>query len=55
MGGCAMTRRIIREVAAIIADGTQLVCASHLEAHREPFTDELVLEPGHVIRSERLR
>ena len=50
-----MSALLNRTLAAVIADGTQLVCASHLEAHREPFTDELVLEAGHVVRSERLR
>jgi molybdate transport system ATP-binding protein len=49
-----MAALLNRTLAAVIADGTQLVCASHLEAHREPFTDELVLEAGHVVRSERL-
>jgi molybdate transport system ATP-binding protein len=33
-------------LTATIAHGTQLVCASHLTAHRELFTHELALEPG---------
>ena len=35
-----------RALAATVAHGTQLVCASHLTAHRELFTHELALEPG---------
>jgi ABC-type molybdenum transport system ATPase subunit/photorepair protein PhrA len=35
----------------VAAGGTQLVCASHLSAHREHFTHELALESGHVIRA----
>lgn len=46
-----MSMLLNRSLAAVIADGTQLVCASHLEAHREPFTDELVLEAGRTVRS----
>jgi len=33
---------------AVIATGTQLVCASHLTAHRDLFTHELALERGRV-------
>ena len=33
---------------SVMAAGTQLVCASHLDAHRELFTHELVLEHGAV-------
>lgn len=50
-----MSALLNRTLAAVIADGTQLVCASHLEAHREPFTDELVLDAGRVVRNEPLR
>jgi molybdate transport system ATP-binding protein len=39
---------------AVIAEGTQLVCASHLAAHRELFTHELVLERGRVVRAAAL-
>jgi molybdate transport system ATP-binding protein len=35
-----------RALAATVAHGTQLVCASHLPAHRELFTHELALESG---------
>ena len=35
-----------RALAATVAHGTQLVCASHLTAHRELFTHEIALEPG---------
>jgi molybdate transport system ATP-binding protein len=38
----------------VIAAGTQLVCASHLTAHREQFTHELVLERGCTVRSGAL-
>ena len=43
-------------LAATIAHGTQLVCASHLTAHRELFTHEIALEPGgatHAAAIER--
>jgi ABC-type molybdenum transport system ATPase subunit/photorepair protein PhrA len=36
---------------AVAAGGTQLVCASHLSAHREHFSHELALEAGRVIRA----
>ncbi len=39
---------------AVVADGTQLVCASHLTAHRDRFTHELVLERGRVVRQGAL-
>jgi molybdate transport system ATP-binding protein len=32
----------------IAANGTQLVCASHLEHHEEPFTHELMLADGRI-------
>jgi ABC-type molybdenum transport system ATPase subunit/photorepair protein PhrA len=32
----------------VAADGTQLVCASHLATHRAHFTHELVLAAGRV-------
>jgi molybdate transport system ATP-binding protein len=35
-----------RALAATVVHGTQLVCASHLTAHRELFTHELALEAG---------
>jgi ABC-type molybdenum transport system ATPase subunit/photorepair protein PhrA len=35
---------------AVIAAGTQLVCASHLTAYRDRFTHELVLEHGRTVR-----
>jgi molybdate transport system ATP-binding protein len=40
-----------RALAATVAHGTQLVCASHLTAHRELFTHEIVLEPGGAART----
>lgn len=38
------------ELDAVIARGTQLVCASHLDASREHFTHELVLDGGKIVR-----
>jgi molybdate transport system ATP-binding protein len=43
-----MSELLNRTLAAVIATGTQLVCASHLTTHRTVFTHELVLEAGHV-------
>jgi len=40
-----------RTLAAVMADGTQLVCASHLSAHRHHFTHELALRAGRVVRA----
>ena len=33
----------------VAADGTQLVCASHLATHRSHFTHELTLAEGRVV------
>jgi molybdate transport system ATP-binding protein len=49
-----MAELLNRTLAAVIAEGTQLVCTSHLTAHRERFTHELALESGRVIRSALL-
>ena len=35
----------------VAADGTQLVCASHLATHRAHFTHELALDAGRVVRA----
>jgi molybdate transport system ATP-binding protein len=40
-----------RTLDRMAAHGTQLVCASHLDAHREHFTHELKLDAGRVVRS----
>jgi molybdate transport system ATP-binding protein len=40
-----------RALAATVAHGTQLVCASHLTAHRELFTHELTIESGGAARA----
>lgn len=40
-----------RTLAKIMSDGTQLVCASHLSAHRHHFTHELALSAGKVTRA----
>jgi molybdate transport system ATP-binding protein len=37
------------------AAGTQLVCASHLDLHRELFTHELVLDGGIIAKRIRVR
>jgi molybdate transport system ATP-binding protein len=39
----------------VAADGTQLVCASHLATHRSHFTHELALEAGRVMRADPTR
>ncbi|HEY3517554.1 MAG TPA: ATP-binding cassette domain-containing protein [Gammaproteobacteria bacterium] len=39
----------------VAADGTQLVCASHLATHRSHFTHELTLAEGRVVRAEPTR
>jgi molybdate transport system ATP-binding protein len=44
----AMAELLNRTLGAVVAGGTQLVCASHLTTHRAAFTHELVLEAGHV-------
>jgi ABC-type molybdenum transport system ATPase subunit/photorepair protein PhrA len=44
-----------RSLMAVIADETQLVSASHLAAHRELFTHELVLEKGRIVRAGKRR
>jgi molybdate transport system ATP-binding protein len=36
---------------SVMAAGTQLVCSSHLDAHRKLFTHELVLERGAIASS----
>ncbi len=43
-----MAELLNRSLAAVIAGGTQLVCASHLLAHRGLFTHELVLDAGRI-------
>jgi molybdate transport system ATP-binding protein len=40
-----------RALAATVAHGTQLVCASHLAAHRELFTHEITIEAGGATRA----
>lgn len=39
-----------RSLDRMAAHGTQLVCTSHLDAHRKHFTHELTLEAGRVLR-----
>jgi molybdate transport system ATP-binding protein len=48
----APTAELLNTVlAAVAADGTQLVCASHLAAHRSLFTHELNLDAGRIVRA----
>ncbi|MEO8466048.1 MAG: ATP-binding cassette domain-containing protein [Gammaproteobacteria bacterium] len=49
-----MAELLNRTLSAVIAEGTQLVCTSHLTAHCEHFTHELGLESGRVIRSAQI-
>jgi len=49
-----MAELLNRTLTAVIADGTQLVCASHLRAHRQHFTHELALEAGRVTRASNV-
>ncbi|HVY63958.1 MAG TPA: ATP-binding cassette domain-containing protein [Gammaproteobacteria bacterium] len=44
----SMAGLLNRALGAVIAEGTQIVCTSHLTAHREHFTHHLLLEAGHV-------
>jgi molybdate transport system ATP-binding protein len=44
-----MAALLNRTLERVAAGGTQIVCASHLNAHREHFTHELVLEGGRVM------
>jgi molybdate transport system ATP-binding protein len=46
-----MAALLNQTLRAVIAGGTQLVCASHLAAHRQAFTHELALESGSAVRS----
>jgi ABC-type molybdenum transport system ATPase subunit/photorepair protein PhrA len=47
-----LTNAVLERVAA---DGTQLVCASHLATHRSHFTHELALDEGRVVHAARTR
>jgi ABC-type molybdenum transport system ATPase subunit/photorepair protein PhrA len=48
-----MAELLNRTLAAVIAEGTQLVCTSHLSAHRGIFTQELVLDAGRATLARR--
>jgi molybdate transport system ATP-binding protein len=50
-----MAALLNRSLERVAVGGTQLVCASHLRAHREHFTHELTLEHGRVTYSGRRR
>jgi molybdate transport system ATP-binding protein len=45
----AMAELLNTTLHRVAADGTQLVCASHLQTHRAHFTHELALEAGRVV------
>jgi molybdate transport system ATP-binding protein len=47
-----LTNVVLERVAA---EGTQLVCASHLATHRSQFTHELEIDEGRVVRAGRIR
>jgi len=47
----AVSATLSTALAAAIAHGTQLVCATHLAAHRELFTHEIELDSGRVGRA----
>ncbi len=42
---------VMRELNQIIARGTQLVCATHLQHYTEQFNRELVLDRGRIVRA----
>jgi molybdate transport system ATP-binding protein len=44
-----MSELLNTTLARVAADGTQLVCASHLATHRSHFTHELALDAGVVV------
>jgi molybdate transport system ATP-binding protein len=50
-----MAALLNRTLARAIERGTQLVCASHLGAYREPFSHELVLAGGEIAAVGALR
>ena len=50
-----MAELLSNTLESVAADGTQLVCASHLATHRSHFTHELTLAEGRVVRAEPTR
>jgi molybdate transport system ATP-binding protein len=50
----SMTELFNRTLDRMAAHGTQLVCASHLDVHREHFSHELTLESGRVVHCEAI-
>jgi len=50
-----MAQLLNRTLAKVTADATQLVCASHLNAHRGQFTHELTLDSGRMLRAAPTR
>jgi molybdate transport system ATP-binding protein len=51
----AMAGLLNETLERVAAGGTQLVCASHLQAHRAHFTHELMLDGGRVVRAATTR
>jgi molybdate transport system ATP-binding protein len=49
-----MAALLNEQLGAVVAAGTRLVCASHLDAHRRHFTHELVLEHGRIATAHEL-
>ncbi len=49
-----MSALLNTELETVVAHGTQLVCASHLTAHREHFTHELALVGGKAVHAGRV-
>ena len=47
----AMAELLNTTLHRVAADGTQLVCASHLQTHRAHFTHELALHTGRAVHS----
>jgi molybdate transport system ATP-binding protein len=46
-----MAQLLNETLVRVAADGTQLVCASHLDTHRAHFTHELTLDAGSVVHA----
>ncbi len=47
----AVSTTLNAALAAVVAEGTQLVCATHLAGHREHFTHEIELAAGRIARA----
>ena len=49
--GAPMAELLNTTLERVAADGTQLVCASHLATHRSHFTHELAIDAGRVVHA----